>query len=176
MQVGAKLKDLRKQKSITLKQMAERTGLSIGYLSNVERNLTSPTLDHVEAITKALDVPLASILEEPPYHTVMRRSERPLIYDIPDRAKWEYIIDPKAPMYAICTVLAPHGDSMTSWGHTFDEVGIVIEGSVRLSMGGAEYRLNEGDTIFVPKGTGHTAQNDSDKQCVCYWLSATGER
>ena len=176
MQVGAKLKNLRKQKSVTLKQMAERTGLSIGYLSNIERDLTSPTLDHMEAITKALNTPLASVLEAPLQHTVVRKEERVLIYDIPERAKWEYVVDPSRSLTGICTTLAPHGEPMTSWGHNFDEVGIVAEGEVLITMAGSQYRLHAGDAIFVPHNTGHTAENDTDEVCICYWVSPSSDK
>lgn len=174
MQVGVKVKDLRKQKGITLKQMAERTGLSIGYLSNIERDMTSPTLDHLASIAKALDTSVTSLLEEPQQHTVVRKEDRVLIYDIPDRTKWEYIIDTQRSLTGICTVLAPHCDPMVSWGHNFDEVGIVIEGSVQLTLAGTQYHLFAGDTIFIPKNTGHTAQNVTDAPCTCYWISASG--
>ena len=173
MRVGSKLKDLRKQKSITLKQLAERTGLSIGYLSNVERDLTSPTLDHVETITKALDTPLTAILQGPPKHTVIRKADREVIYDIPQRAKWEYIVDPQRSISGVCTTLNPYGEPMTSWGHNYDEVGIVIEGSVVITLGGEQYRIHVGDAIFIPCNTGHTVENDSENPCVCYWVSAS---
>ena len=174
MQVGVKLKNLRKQRGVTLKQMAERTGLSIGYLSNIERDLTSPALDHLESIAKALDAPVISLLEDPQQRTVVHKEERVLIYDIPDRAKWEYIVDPQRSITGICTVLAPHCEPMTNWGHNFDEVGIVVEGSVLLTMAGTQYHLIAGDTIFIPQNTGHTAENISDQPCTCYWVSASG--
>lgn len=172
MQIGARVKSLRKRRGVTLKQVAERTGLSIGYLSNIERDLTSPTVDHLEVIAKALDTAVSSILEPPRTHAVIRRDERELIYDIPNRARWEYIVSPKQGLTGICTELAPHGEAMTSWGHNFDEVGIVAEGEVQITLGDAQYILREGDTLYVPANTGHTAQNVSDKRCVCYWVSA----
>jgi mannose-6-phosphate isomerase-like protein (cupin superfamily) len=62
---------------------------------------------------------------------------------------------------------------MTSWGHNFDEIGIVIEGSILFTMAGEQCRLNAGDTVYVPRNTGHTAENDGDLSCTCYWLSAS---
>ena len=48
-EIGNKIRGIRKEKGITLKQLSERTGLSIGYLSNLERDSSSPTLDrHAE--------------------------------------------------------------------------------------------------------------------------------
>ena len=55
--LGAQVRKIRKSKNFTLKELAEQTGLSIGYISQIERNLTDPSLFTLRKISAALDVP-----------------------------------------------------------------------------------------------------------------------
>lgn len=171
MEIGEKLKVLRKQKSITLKRLSEETGLSIGFLSNIERGSTSPTVKHLEVIAKVLCVPLSRLFVEPPGVNVVRKSERKIVYDVPGRARWESLVDRNKPVAGICTTLYPHSDLMVSGGHPFPEVCIVLSGSLHVSLAGTEYDLNEGDTLFVPPSVSHTALNLKNEECTCYWIS-----
>lgn len=62
--VGEKLRNLRKKKGLTLKKLSEKAELSIGYLSNLERDACSPTLENIQKICGILDVSLSELLEE----------------------------------------------------------------------------------------------------------------
>src|SRR5699024_7843861 len=55
--LGDQIRSIRKKQEITLKELAEKTGLSIGYISQIERNLTDPSLSTLRKISRALDVP-----------------------------------------------------------------------------------------------------------------------
>ncbi|MBN9059980.1 MAG: helix-turn-helix transcriptional regulator, partial [Rhizobiales bacterium] len=58
LKVGLKIRDARKQRRLTLQRVAEATGLSIGFLSQVERDITTPSLSSLVTIAKALDLPV----------------------------------------------------------------------------------------------------------------------
>ena len=55
--LGEQIRNIRKSRDFTLKALAEQTGLSIGYISQIERNLTDPSLSTLRKISAALDVP-----------------------------------------------------------------------------------------------------------------------
>ena len=55
--LGDQIRSIRKRQEITLKELAEKTGLSIGYISQIERNLTDPSLSTLRKISGALGVP-----------------------------------------------------------------------------------------------------------------------
>lgn len=59
--VGNRIKDIRKKKSLTITELAKYTDLSVGYLSNIERNQTSPTLRNLSTICSALNLSLIHI-------------------------------------------------------------------------------------------------------------------
>ena len=62
--LGRKLKELRKRKLLTITQLSLYTGLSVGYLSNVERGQTSPTVDNLRKICDELDVSPAELITQ----------------------------------------------------------------------------------------------------------------
>ena len=62
--IGAKVKQRRTENKMTLKQLGEQTGLSVGFLSQFERGLSSIALDSLEKISRVLEVPLSDLFEE----------------------------------------------------------------------------------------------------------------
>jgi transcriptional regulator with XRE-family HTH domain len=62
--IGAKIRAIRNRKKITIAQMCEGTGLSKGFISNVENNNTSPSINTLQTIASYLEVPLPYLLLE----------------------------------------------------------------------------------------------------------------
>ncbi len=76
--VGAQIKRRRQDRGLTLSGVAERTGLNVGYLSQVENDKASPSLETLSALADALDVPIAwFLLDQSVGPRVVRASERP---------------------------------------------------------------------------------------------------
>lgn len=61
--LGERIRNFRKNKSITLQQLSDETGLSIGYISQIERNLVDPSLSSLRKISKSLDIPTYLLME-----------------------------------------------------------------------------------------------------------------
>jgi transcriptional regulator with XRE-family HTH domain len=56
--VGQKIKEIRKKKSLTIQELSEKSGMSVGHISRLENGLKSPTISTLERLAKALDVPI----------------------------------------------------------------------------------------------------------------------
>ena len=82
--VGVQVRRWRAERGLTLAGVAERTGLNIGYLSQIENDKAQPSLTCLASVADALEVPIAwFLIEETPPPTVVRRSERPVeIHDL----------------------------------------------------------------------------------------------
>ena len=77
MEIGEKLKTIRKEKGLTLQQLADETGLSIGFLSNLERDLSSPTVSALHKICEVLGTEMFTVLRpSPDGGIVVRKDER----------------------------------------------------------------------------------------------------
>jgi len=66
MKVGTRIKGLRKEKKITLKELAEKTDISISFLSDIENQRSNPSLERLEEIAKALNTTIAYLMGETP--------------------------------------------------------------------------------------------------------------
>ena len=78
MQIGKKIRDLRLRRGLTVQQLAEATGLSKGFISQVENNRTSPSLATLQDLARALETSVAYlVVEEDRVPHVVRAAERP---------------------------------------------------------------------------------------------------
>ena len=77
LQLGPRIRALRQARNVTLRELAERAGVTESFLSQVEREVTSPSIASVQRIARALDLAIAELFtEEPPRGRVVRRGER----------------------------------------------------------------------------------------------------
>src|SRR5258705_9980326 len=81
MQLGKKIRDLRLRRGLTVQQLAEATGLSKGFISQVENNRTSPSLATLQDLARALETSVAYlVVEEEQVPFVVRASDRPRLH------------------------------------------------------------------------------------------------
>ncbi len=172
--IGLRIKEIRKKKSITIQRLSQFTDLSVGYLSNLERNQASPTLNNLQRICVALGISVRDLLEPSGEEkTLLPRSEqRSFRYD-------EYKLDirrldfgKKRGIYEYSSYDAPEeGEEIeASWGlHPYAEAGGVLEGTMEVCMDGKTYILEEGDAIYIRPNTYHTIRNAGKTPCRSFW-------
>lgn len=172
MEIGTQIKHFRKQQKITLQELAARTGLSVAYLSNLERNTTSPTLVSLQNICTALDINITSLLQNHSSPSpVVRCDERREIFNLDSRVKYTLMVNGQRFMRGVCmTISADNFNEEVSWGHNTDEFGVVITGTLQIEMDGAGYVLEEGDSIYIPRDTSHKFKKLSAGECASYWV------
>lgn len=175
MKLGEKIKTIRKNKDYTLKQLSEITGLSIGFLSNIERDLNSPSINNLQQICSALGINLMEILdEEIATNPITRAAEREeILKNIETTTKVESLLNRKASLNGIAiTIEEENSFSDMSWGHGYDEIGIVIKGELEIELDKTLYHLYEGDSIFIKQNTPHRYRNPGFSSSVVYWVSS----
>ena len=176
MKIGEKIKAIRKNKDYTLKQLADITGLSIGFLSNIERDLNSPSISNLQQICSALGVNLMEVFdEEAGNNPITRATEREEIFNNTESSvKVESLLNGKASLNGIAITLDEGNNTFSdmSWGHGYDEIGIVIKGALEIELDKVVYQLNEGDSIYIREGTPHRYKNPNDGMSIVYWFSA----
>ncbi len=169
--IGKKIKYYRKQVNLTLQEIAKRTGLSMGYLSNLERDQTSPTFDNLCNICAAMSINVVDlIMSTISYEPCIKKNARKLIYARDYRTTYEYTTDQNLDMQGMClTLSADYYGTEVSWGHDTDEYGLVTKGSLAFEVNGETYILEEGDTIYIKSGTPHKWRKISEGECISYW-------
>lgn len=169
LQIGEIIRKYRKSKNITLKELAEKTGLSIAYLSLIERDMNSPTLKNLNAICAALHTTMANLISEIDQtdNALVKKEEREIIID---NASVKYELATKIDPGMKCVVMTVKDNAThVSTSHIVDEIGFIISGSLHLTAEDREYDLNPGDCIYIKANTPHQYQKTSDETCFSVW-------
>lgn len=162
--IGSKIRAIRKRKKITIAQLCEGTGLSKGFVSNVENNNTSPSIATLQTIATFLNVPLPYLLLEKKQHMqVVRKDER--TYSTFNGLKIEHISSVSG--LRMMNVDLPPGASMGEENaHEGVECHIVLEGRVLVSQGEDSAILEAGDTFSWNASVPHFVKNVGEEKAV----------
>lgn len=171
--IGEKIKAIRMEKKITAKELAERVEVTPGYISQIERDLISPSLSVLMRIADAIETPLASLLSQEAREqvTVVRKDKRTKIQFADINIEYEFVTpysrkgDVCSQMEMIRARLGPK-----SWGSTtvqhHNEAGectLVLKGMLEYHTGDTVHTLTEGDSIYIPPKTYHQLYNPGDE-------------
>lgn len=168
--IHANLRNIRKVRNMTLKELSEKTGLSIGNLSNIERGLRSPTLENLQKICSVLNTSFSDLLEKSDEPQILIRAcDRTVVIDEPEMLLEQIDFGEKNYNFTVMT-LEPDNGSSKEWQHNFDEVGFVVSGKMEHTINGETYITDKGDTIIVRRHTLHSCKNiSSTTPCVSFW-------
>ncbi|QED50106.1 helix-turn-helix domain-containing protein [Cytobacillus dafuensis] len=164
MDIGAKIRAIRKRKMITIAQMCEATGLSKGFISNVENNNTSPSISTLQTISGFLGVPLPYLLLEKQQHMrVVRKNAR--TNSSYNNLKIEHLTSKGGLRMMI--VEFPPGASMGEPNvHEGEECHLVLEGKLLAEQGEDSVIIEEGDSFSWNACVPHFVKNIGDGKAV----------
>jgi transcriptional regulator with XRE-family HTH domain len=156
--VGRQVKRLRADRALTLAQVAERTGMNVGYLSQIENDKASPSLESLSAIADALDVPISWFLIEsvPPPRVVTAADRRR--WDGPGAVRIEEVDGGISRDICIVQTFSRPGDRTGAHAHPGDEHHVVLSGRFRLTQGEHVVEVGPGDYILWDGSVPHDAE------------------
>jgi transcriptional regulator with XRE-family HTH domain len=161
--VGARVRSLRRERGLTIEQLAAATGLTKGFISQLERDRTAPSLSSIARICDALGVRLSHIFEAEPAPALVRRQERPQVA-LPFATRNDLLSSREEQRFqAIESEIAPGagaGDELSSLPGEVEFV-YVLEGSLELRVSEETHVLETGDAITYQLGKPHTWRNPS---------------
>ena len=172
MDIGKKLKELRLQNDLTLEDLASRSELTKGFLSQVERNLTTPSIATLEDILEALGTNLSDFFHEGQEKQIVF-SAQDFFVDEQEDYQIEWIVPnaQKNEMEPILLTLHPHKNSHTLQSHSGEEFGYVLEGSVTLVRGNKKYKLKSQETFYIDGTSGHYLYNHGSSDAKVLWIT-----
>jgi transcriptional regulator with XRE-family HTH domain len=145
--VGREVRRWRQSRGLTLAQVGARSGLNVGYLSQIENEKAVPSLEALATIAEALDVPPAWLLLDssaPP--RVVRAADRPRMGG-PGGAVVEEVDAGTSRDVCILEVVVPPGNATGVHAHHGDEHHVVLEGRWRMTQGAHVEELGPGDYL-----------------------------
>ncbi len=179
--LGNRLRDLRRQQGLSLRALAEKSGLSANTLSLIENGKTSPSVATLQQIALALSIPITSFFE-------LRVNRDPVIYTKKEsRTSSDFTHGSLEELGAglgadglqpFIVTFNPHADSgPQAINHEGMEFVYCLSGKVIYTVTGVEYTLEPGDTIMFSSKMPHTWQNPLDEPSqVMIILSAVEEK
>jgi len=174
--LGLTIRRLRESRQLSLKEVAARSGLTQSFLSQVERNLTSPSVASLRKVAQAFGVPLTELFQGPvrPENRVVRRAERRQLIH-PGRQWRDYLLTPSltGKLQVILSVIEPGGGSGEEpYAHDSDEECVVIlRGRLDFWVGPDRYLLEEGDSIVFESRIPHRNRNPGPEQTEVLWIT-----
>lgn len=172
MDIGKKIKELRLQNDLTLEDLASRSELTKGFLSQLERNLTSPSISTLEDILEALGTNLSEFFHEEEEEQIVFTT-KDFFVDKRDEYKIEWIIPnaQKNEMEPILLTLEPHGTSHEMVSHLGEEFGYVLKGTVTLVRDNKKYKLKAKDTFYMNGKKSHYLYNHGNSEALVLWVT-----
>lgn len=172
--VGARVRALRRERGLTIEQVAAASGLTKGFISQLERDRTQPSLSSIARICDALGVRLSHIFERDPAPALVRRDERPVVDTHFPSNNFLLSSREERRLQAIESVVAPGagaGEELYSLPGDVEFV-YVLEGTLELRVGDETHTLAEGDAITYELSKPHTWRNASDsEQLRVLWVA-----
>jgi transcriptional regulator with XRE-family HTH domain len=161
--VGAQVRRWRTDRGLTLAGVAERTGLNIGYLSQIENGKALPSIGCLTSLSGALDVPIAwFFIDESPAPVVVRAADRPV--NRAGEVRVERVDGGGTRDVAIVEVVAPPGGHPGAHTHAGDEHHIVLRGRFRMTQGDHVVEAGPGDYVRWDGTIPHDAEVISDEE------------
>lgn len=179
--VGARIRALRRSKGVGLNEMSSRTGLSIGFLSQMERGLSSPTLRALTSLADAMQINLAEIVRgpvaaQPAAPVITRAGGRSSISMWKSGIRKHALASGGAASSAFSFTLlefepnASSGDELYS--HQGEEAGYVLQGRLKLVVDEAQWTLTTGDSFHFSSALPHRFENAANRKLLVVMVNA----
>lgn len=173
MDIGRKLKDLRVMKGLTQEELADRAELTKGFISQLERNLTSPSIATLMDILQCLGTNIGDFFnEETEEQIVFSKGDyfEKLDSDLKNKIQWIIPNAQKNVMEPILLTLEPGGSTYPDNPHEGEEFGYVLKGSVQLHVGNNIYKIKSGESFYFLSEKQHYLE--SRHGATILWVSS----
>ncbi len=173
MDIGLKLKELRILKGLTQEELADRAELSKGFISQLERNLTSPSIATLMDILQCLGTTLGEFFNESPEEQIVFgkadyfEKQDP---ELKNEIKWIIPNAQKNIMEPILLTLDPGGETCPDNPHEGEEFGYVIQGSITIHLGSKIYKAKKGESFYFVSDKKHYLTSKSG--AVILWVGS----
>ena len=170
---GYRIKDLRVLKGLTQEELADRAELSKGFISQVERNLTSPSIATLMDILQCLGLTIGEFFNEEPEEQIVFGHQdyfEKVDNELNNTIKWIIPNAQKHIMEPILLTLQAAGSTYPDNPHEGEEFGYVLSGSISIHLGNRIYRAKKGESFYFIPDKKHFLTTKSG--AVVLWVSS----
>ncbi len=172
--IGERIRMMRQAKALTQEELASRAGLTKGFISQVERNLTSLSVESLLGILDALDQKASTFFDEGFDEKIVFRAKDRVELEREDVGHFEILV-PAAQnrrMDPALLVLNPGEKTEEEEPHEGEEFGFVLAGSLEVTLGVKAYRVRKGECFYFKASKKHFLANRRKMRAVVLWVSS----
>ena len=172
MELGTKLRDMRQQKNLTQEELADRCELTKGYISQLENDLTSPSITTLVDLLNALGSNLSEFFRDETEEKIVF-SESEYIEKQSDGMTLEWVIPnaQKNMMEPVLVELAAGASTSTDFPHDGEEFGYVPEGKITVIRAGKSHTAKKGESFYYSADKEHQIVNKGKSKAKFIWIS-----
>jgi len=174
MNIGKEIKRLRIKNGLTQEELADRSELSKGFISQLERDLASPSIATLSDLLQCLGTDLKHFFSDATDENVVFKSEDVFVKEYKEEGSiinWIVPNSQKNSMEPIILELLPGGKSYVDDPHDGEEFGYVLSGSVVLYIGSKKYRVKKHESFYYKPSAVHYIENNSKTNAKVLWVS-----
>ena len=173
MDIGNKLKELRVLKGLTQEELADRSELSKGFISQLQRNLTSPSITTLMDILQCLGTSIGEFFNEAPDEQIVFGKQDYFVKvdtEYKNEIKWIIPNAQKNTMEPIYLTLEAGGSTCPDTPHEGEEFGYILQGTVSIHLGNKTYKAKKGESFYYTADKTHFLSSKSG--AVLIWVSS----
>lgn len=174
MNIGEKIRRLRRVNSLTQDELANRCDLTKGFISQIERNLTSPSINTLIDILEALGTDIRNFFNEKIDEKIVFSKD-----DIYERnyEDYGYLISwlipnaQKNDMEPILVTISEKSSTKKDQPHEGEEFGYILKGKINLTLGNQVYKVKSSESFYFKSNKTHYIDNPYNRPAVILWVS-----
>lgn len=172
MEIGSKIKRLRQQLNLSQSELADRCELTKGYISQLENDLTSPSIATLIDILAALGTDLSEFFRKEDDRRITF-SENDFIEKHDDGMVLKWIIPnaQKNEMEPVLVELLSGASTSADFPHDGEEFGYVLDGKICITLGESKYVCKKGETFYYEASKSHNIKNVGKTPARILWVS-----
>jgi len=174
MDIGNKLKRLRIKNGLTQEEVADRCELSKGFISQIERDLASPSISTLSDLLQCLGTDLKTFFSDASDENVVFKSEDVFVKEYKDEGSiinWIVPNSQKNDMEPIIIELMPGGKSYVDDPHEGEEFGYVLSGTITLHIGSKKFKVKKHESFYFKPNSVHYISNTANFNASVLWVS-----
>ena len=172
--IGERIRNLRQSSNLTQEELAERANLTKGFISQIERDLTSISLDSLMQILEALDENISSFFQESSEEKIVFQEKDRVALDKDRIDKFELLVpgSTNRRLEPVLLTLRKGQSTPKERPHEGEEFGYVLRGRVNLRFGRGVLKLKKGECFYLSSEKEHWLHNSGSKEAVILWITS----
>ena len=174
MKIGERIRNLRQMSNLTQEELAARANLTKGFISQVERDLTSISLDSLIQILDALDENISDFFRETSQEKIVYRERDRVPIEKEKIQKFELLVpgSTNRRLEPVLITLKQGQSTPREKPHEGEEFGFVLKGRISLRFGREILKLKKGECFYFWSEKEHWLQNTSSRNAVVLWITS----